>query len=46
MDKTSIDLFDSIWNPVTYCYHGCEYCYFCGDVKNSINTRISKRIKE
>lgn len=25
--KTKIDWFDSSWNPVTGCLHGCEYCY-------------------
>lgn len=25
--KTKIDWCDSSWNPVTGCYHGCEYCY-------------------
>lgn len=27
MNKTKIDWCDSIWNPVTGCLHGCEYCY-------------------
>lgn len=27
MDKTKIEWCDSTWNPVTGCYHGCEYCY-------------------
>lgn len=27
MDKTKIDWCDSSFNPVTGCYHGCEYCY-------------------
>ena len=27
MDKTKIDWCDSTWNPVTGCFHGCEYCY-------------------
>lgn len=25
--KTKIDWCDASWNPVTGCYHGCEYCY-------------------
>ena len=25
--KTKIDWCDATWNPVTGCYHGCEYCY-------------------
>lgn len=27
MLKTKIEWCDSIWNPVTGCLHGCEYCY-------------------
>ena len=27
MEKTKIDWCDSTWNPVTGCWHGCEYCY-------------------
>lgn len=27
MNKTKIDWCDSTWNPVTGCYHNCEYCY-------------------
>lgn len=27
MNKTNIDWADVTWNPVTGCYHGCEYCY-------------------
>lgn len=26
-DKTKIDWCDATWNPVTGCFHGCEYCY-------------------
>ncbi len=26
-DKTKIDWCDASWNPVTGCFHGCEYCY-------------------
>lgn len=29
-DKTKIDWCDASWNPVTGCYHGCEYCYARG----------------
>ena len=25
--NTKIDWCDATWNPVTGCYHGCEYCY-------------------
>lgn len=25
--KTKIDWCDASWNPVTGCFHGCEYCY-------------------
>ena len=27
MNKTKIDWADSTWNPVTGCFHNCEYCY-------------------
>lgn len=27
MNKTKIDWCDWTWNPVTGCFHGCEYCY-------------------
>lgn len=27
MNKTKIDWADSTWNPVTGCFHDCEYCY-------------------
>lgn len=27
MNKTRIEWCDSTWNPVTGCYHNCEYCY-------------------
>ena len=27
MKKTKIEWCDSTWNPITGCYHGCEYCY-------------------
>ena len=27
MEKTKIEWCDSSWNPVTGCYHPCEYCY-------------------
>jgi protein gp37 len=30
MKKTKIDWCDSTWNPVTGCYHNCEYCYARG----------------
>lgn len=25
--RTKIDWCDATWNPITGCYHGCEYCY-------------------
>ena len=28
--NTKIDWCDSSWNPVTGCYHKCEYCYARG----------------
>lgn len=27
MNQTKIEWCDITWNPVTGCYHGCEYCY-------------------
>lgn len=27
MNKTKIEWCDFTWNPVTGCYHNCEYCY-------------------
>ena len=27
MNKSKIEWCDSTWNPVTGCYHNCEYCY-------------------
>lgn len=27
MNNTKIDWCDSTWNPVTGCFHDCEYCY-------------------
>ena len=27
MNKSKIEWCDMTWNPVTGCYHGCEYCY-------------------
>ena len=31
--STKIDWCDSSWNPVTGCYHDCEYCYARGIAK-------------
>lgn len=28
--KTKIDWADATWNPVTGCYHNCQYCYARG----------------
>ena len=33
MNKTKIDWCDSTWNPVTGCFHDCEYCYARGIVE-------------
>lgn len=30
MNNTKIDWCDSTWNPVTGCFHDCEYCYARG----------------
>lgn len=32
-NKTKIDWCDSTWNPVTGCYHDCQYCYAKGIAK-------------
>lgn len=33
MERTKIDWCDSTWNPISGCYHGCEYCYARGIAK-------------
>lgn len=33
MKNTKIEWCDSTWNPVTGCFHGCEYCYARGIAK-------------
>ena len=50
MNKSKIDWCDFSWNPVTGCYHTCEYCYarkqarrFCGDTRLN---RSSGQIKQ
>lgn len=48
MTRTEIEWADHTWNPVTGCYHTCEYCYarrmskrFSGDVRlNLTDERI------
>lgn len=30
LNKTKIEWADATWNPVTGCYHGCDYCYARG----------------
>ena len=40
MKKTKIDWCDSTWNPVTGCYHTCEYCYARG-IANRFGAHIS-----
>lgn len=44
MNKSKIDWCDFSWNPVTGCYHDCEYCYarkqarrFSGDTRLNRN---------
>lgn len=52
MNKTKIDWCDSSWNPVTGCYHNCEYCYarsianrFSGnEATESIRVELNDRI--
>lgn len=33
LEKTKIDWCDSTWNPVTGCFHNCDYCYARGIAK-------------
>lgn len=33
MEKTRIDWCDSTWNPITGCFHDCQYCYARGIAK-------------
>ena len=50
MGKTKIEWCDYTWNPITGCYHNCEYCYakvfakrFSGDVRlNCMNEQCEK----
>ena len=52
MNKTKIDWCDSSWNPVTGCYHDCEYCYarsianrFSGnEATDNIRVELNNRI--
>lgn len=39
--NTKIDWCDTSWNPVTGCYHKCDYCYARG-----IATRFSGFLPE
>lgn len=41
MEKTKIDWCDSSWNPISGCYHNCEYCY-----ARSIATRFGKNLPD
>lgn len=53
MEKTKIDWCDSSFNPVTGCYHKCEYCYarkiaerFSGNFESPAkNVRLKTRLK-
>lgn len=40
MNKTKIDWCDSTWNPVTGCFHDCEYCYARG-IANRFGENLS-----
>lgn len=42
MNKTKIDWCDSTWNPVTGCYHGCEYCYARGIAERFNGKKVLK----
>lgn len=43
MKKTKIEWCDSTWNPVTGCFHGCEYCYARGIAKRFGGTCYTTR---
>lgn len=45
MNKTKIDWCDSTWNPVTGCFHGCEYCYARG-IANRVRYRKGYEVNE
>lgn len=40
INKTKIEWCDSTWNPVTGCYHGCEYCYARSMARRFSNVKI------
>lgn len=43
MKDTKIEWCDSTWNPVTGCFHGCEYCYARGIAKRFGGTCYTTR---
>ncbi len=50
MNNSKIDWCDFSWNPVTGCYHTCEYCYarrmarrFSGDIRLNMSSGRIKR---
>ena len=52
MKETKIEWCDSTWNPVTGCFHKCEYCYarriaerFGGKQKYANTYELSERVK-
>lgn len=53
MRKSKIEWCEYTWNPVTGCYHNCEYCYarvltnrFGGDVRLNLNDPQCQKIKD
>ena len=51
MNKSKIEWCQYTWNPVSGCYHKCEYCYartiatrFGGDIRLNLNDAQCKRI--
>ena len=45
MNRSKIEWCDHTWNPITGCFHGCEYCYarklsvrFSGDIRYNLNS--------
>jgi protein gp37 len=41
VNKSKIEWCDYTWNPVTGCYHGCEYCY-----ARRISERFAPRLED
>jgi len=46
MNYTNIEWTDFTWNPVTGCYHGCEYCYARKIVKRFTSEKDNLKCKK